>query len=271
LDLNAWHIGRYQQEHDFDTLFDFPLCDAIKRTLVWDAPMTELARPRLHPDEPRGVLDLHKPYTNVNRLVTLLDNHNLDRRIATVVLDHVGHWDRQLACRIIRLCLSFLFTTRGIPQIYYGTEIGAQGRADPDNRRDMPWPIFGPDHRPKPEHAFEREIFDHLVRMVGLRKQNPAIRQGYLFTLYADRFLYAYLREFRGNVVVVAINNGRDPMRAPAPIHIALNNNIPPRIKHLLADGTTLASQLDGRPDVTMALGALQVQLPGKTAGVYVL
>jgi hypothetical protein len=107
--------------------------------------------------------------------------------------------------------------------------------------------------------------------MVGLRKQNPAIRHGYLFTLYVDRFLYAYLREFRGNVVVVAINNGRDPMPAPAPVHIALNGNIPPRVKNLLVDGTALTSQFDGLPDIVVAMGALPIQLPGKTAGIYVL
>ena len=35
--------------------------------------------------------------------------------------------------------LAFLLTTRGIPQIYYGTEIlMAGGSNDPDKRRDFP-------------------------------------------------------------------------------------------------------------------------------------
>ena len=33
-------VGRYQREHDFDTLFDFPLRQATLETLIWDAPMT---------------------------------------------------------------------------------------------------------------------------------------------------------------------------------------------------------------------------------------
>ena len=79
-------VGRYQQEHDFDTLFDFPLCGAVKGALVWDQPMTTIARPRLHRDEPRGILDRESPYTNANRLVTLLDNHDLDRRITSEMM-----------------------------------------------------------------------------------------------------------------------------------------------------------------------------------------
>jgi hypothetical protein len=86
-----------------------------------------------------------------------------------------------------------------------------------------------------------------------------------------DEFLYAYLREFRGNVVMVVINNGREPMSFPVPIDIAANDNIPPRIKHLLADGRVLTSQFDELGDVSISSGKIEVQLPGKTAGIYVL
>ncbi len=48
------------------------------------------------------MLDRESPYTNANRLVTLLDNHDLDRRITTEILDRVGHWDRDLARTILK-------------------------------------------------------------------------------------------------------------------------------------------------------------------------
>jgi glycosidase len=271
LDWNPFFVGSYQQQHDFDSLFDFPLCLAVKEALVWDKPMTRLARPRLHPDEPKGILDQNKAYANANRLVTLLDNHDLDRRITTEILDRVGHWDRDLACKILKLCLSLLFTTRGIPQIYYGTEIGLEGRSDPDNRRDMPWFLFGPDNRPTWEHTFERDVFGHVTKMIKLRAENAAIRYGYLLTLYVDEFLYAYMREFRGNVVIVVINNGHEPMPVPVLINIAGNSNVPPRIKQLLVDGCVLRSYFDELPDCFVSSGRLEVQLPGKSAGIYVL
>jgi alpha-amylase len=217
------------------------------------------------------MLDRDKAYTNANRLVTLLDNHDLDRRITSEIFDRVGLWDRDLARETLKLCFSFLCTTRGIPQIYYGSEIGLEGGRDPDNRRDMPWTLFGPDHRPKPLHAFERDIFDHLCRLLHFRKANPAIGYGYLFTLYVDHFIYAYLREFRGNVVLVVINNGREAMPAPVRIEFAANSNIPPRVKGLLADGRMMLSQVETVPDALISNGGIDVRLPRKTAGIFTL
>lgn len=271
LDYDPVFIGRYQQQNDFDTLFDFPLCNTIKESLIWDAPMTRLARPRLHPGEAKGILDQDKPYTNANRLVTLLDNHDLDRRITSEILNRVGHWDRDLAREILMLCFSFLLTTRGIPQIYYGSEIGLEGGRDPDNRRDMPWGLFGPDQRPKASHPFQRQIFDHLSRLIRLRKTHPAICYGYLFTLYVDHFIYAYLREFRGDLLLVVLHNGREAMPAPVRIELTANGNIPPRIKTLLGDGQMLQSQVEGVADAVISRGGVEVRLPRKAAGIYTL
>jgi alpha-amylase len=269
LTYDPWALGRYQREHDFDTVFDFPLCGQIVGSLVWDQPMTRLARPRLHDGEPRGVLDDERPYSNANRLVTLLDNHDLERRITTEILDRCGQ-DRDRARTILKLCLSFLLTTRGIPQLYYGTEIGLEGRKDPDNRRDMPWHLFGADHAPTAAHPFERDVHDHTRRLLALRRRHEALRHGSLLTLWADHFCYAFLREFRGDVVVVALNNGLEAMPAPIEIDVGANSNVPPRVKALL-EGRTLASQTPGLPDVAVRGGRVAAKLPGKTAGVWVL
>ena len=270
LTFDAEANGRYQREHDFDTIFDFPLSGQIRGSLIWNDPMTRLARPRLSPDEARGVLDNEKPYTNANRLVTLLDNHDLERRVTTEIFDRWGDWDRDRARAILKLCLSMLLTTRGIPQLYYGTEIGLSGRRDPDNRRDMPWHIFGADHRPMEAHPFERDIHDHTMRLLALRRAHPALRTGSLLTVYVDHFFYGYLRECRGDVVLVAMNNGLDPMTAPLTIDVGANSNVPSRVKGAL-EARTLRSRVPGVPDVGVAQGRVAVQLPGKTAGIWTL
>jgi alpha-amylase len=262
--------GRYQREHDFDSVFDFPLAGAVLGTLVWDGPMTRLARPRLRGDEPRGVLDIEAPYTNANRLVTLLDNHDVAKRITTEILDRWGTGDRDRARAVLKLCLSLLLTTRGIPQLYYGTEVGLEGGADPDNRRDMPWNMIGADHRPTAGHPFARDVYEHTARLLAVRRAHAALRTGSLLTLFVDHFVYAYLREFRGDVVVVVINNGLDPMPAPLTIEVGANSNVPPRVKALL-EGRTLRSQTPGVGDVVVAQGRLAVSVPGKTAGIYAL
>jgi glycosidase len=261
-------ISRYQKEHDFDTLFDFPLCEAIKKTFIHNESMTALARPRISQYEPRGILDCDKLYTNANRLVTLLDNHDLNKRFMTEILDKWGHWDRMRANNILKLSLSFLFTTRGIPQLYYGTEIGMEGYCDPDNRRDMRWQIFGQDNLPFEQYRYERDIFKHTQKLIEIRQQNEAIRYGYLLTLYSDYFVYCYMREYKGNTIIVAINNGLEDTPCPVTIKIAENANIPQRIKSNIG-GKVLVNLFNPQDRIAVENGCLNVRLSDKEARIY--
>lgn len=265
-------IARYQTRHDFDTLFDFPLRTRIVETLVHGAAMTRLARPRLSQDDPPGILDLDTAYyANANRLVTLLDNHDLRARIKTEILDTWGHWDRQRANRILKLCLAFLFTTRGIPQLYYGTEIGMEGDADPHNRRDMRWDVFDrdvPETPDDPEFQDAMAIYEHTRELIRIRKSNEALSFGYLFTLYVDHFVYGFMREYKGNTIVVVINNGLADMPFPLDIDIGANPHLPSRIKSNL-EGRSLENLLNTGDVITCSGGRIQVKLEGKSAGIY--
>jgi len=71
-------------------------------------------------------------------------------------------------------------------------------------------------------------------------------------------------------VALVVINNGHETMPFPS-IEIAANSNIPPRIIQILADGQVLTSQSNELPDITIHSGRVEVQLPGKAAGIYIL
>jgi len=267
LEYDVYRISSYQKAHDFDTLFDFPLCALIKEVFIHNSPMTRLARPRLSNYELRGVLDMDCEYTNANRLVILLDNHDLDKRFMTEILDKVGHWDRNLANEIFKTTLTFLFTTRGIPQIYYGTEIGMEGYQDPDNRRDMPWERFDKDLEPK--DAREKELFNHLKSLIKIRRENKSIPYGYLFTLYVDTFIYAYLREFQGNILIITINNGLKEMNYPLSIPIEINTNIPLRIKEELRERKILENLLNPDDRIEYENGRVEVKLNRKEARVY--
>jgi len=46
----------------------------------------------------------------------------------------------------LKLAFSLLATLRGIPQLYYGNEIGMTGGDDPDNRHDFPGGFPGDGH-----------------------------------------------------------------------------------------------------------------------------
>jgi glycosidase len=268
LDFSIDTISEYQRHFAFDSLFDFPLYKVLNETIIHDAPLTWLSDNQIGGQW--GVLDKDTHYTNHNRLVTLLDNHDLPQRFMTAALDryHGQHDGYPKAAHLMKLALTLLFTTRGIPQLYYGTEVGLQGNGNHDNRRDMPWYLFGEDLIPTNEYPVEREIFLWTKQMIDLRKANPALAYGSLLTLYADQYIYAFLREFRGNNVVVVLNNGHEPMPHSLPIHIFNNTHLPNRVRRYFADAE-LRNLLDpSQKPILVKEGKFSVKLPGKHATV---
>ncbi|MEJ2638980.1 MAG: alpha-amylase family glycosyl hydrolase, partial [Desulfosarcinaceae bacterium] len=230
-------LTTYQNYHDFDSIFDFPLCTALRSTLIFDQSLSAwLARPRLNENEPMGVLDNDNPltqgYRNANQLVTLLDNHDLERRIMSHArTQHSGEGaGLDWAIRVTKLCLGALFTVRGIPQLYYGTEIGLEGWKgvdDRDLRRDFPWHVIGEDNHPKPHFHKESDIYAWTRDLIRLRKKSPALKYGTTITLWADDLVYAFLRIATDDVALVIINNGYT--RMPSPISLQLNVSTIPR------------------------------------------
>jgi alpha-amylase len=229
-------ILKFQNFHDFDSVFDFPLCTALRASLIYDESLADwLARPRLDPSEPFGVLDNDNPekqgYRNPNYMVTLLDNHDLERRIMSHArTKHTGDYQGlDMAIKVTKLCLGALFTMRGIPQIYFGTELGAEGWKDGDDRdlrRDFPWHVIGHDNRPRGEYRKESEIYEWTRKLIALRKNNDALKYGTTITLWADNFVYAFIRISSHDAALVIINNGYIAM--PSPIQVKLNHsNIP--------------------------------------------
>jgi len=273
-------IGRlqeYQNYHDFDSIFDFPLCTALRSTLIYDESVQYwLARPRLTDNEPLGVLDQDNSfkggYRNANKLITLLDNHDLQKRIMSHArTKHAGD-DSGLdwAIRVTKLCLGALFTMRGIPQIYYGTELGMEGwkttNGDHDLRRDFPWHVIGNNNHPKPQFHKEHEIFAWTRDLISLRKKNAAIKYGTTITLWSDNLVYAFLRISTDDVALVIINNGYT--RMPVPIRLKLNPAVIPKhvVDLILLGG--LRHWQTGQALIT-ANGMVELTVDGKTIDIF--
>lgn len=265
LENDVDRLAEFQKYFAFDSLFDFPLQSVINDIFIYGASLNILASSGL--SGAQGLIDKDSHYTNHNRLVTLLDNHDLPARFITKAMQACGG-DKKKAAEMLKLAMTFMMTTRGIPQIYYGTEIALEGGADPDNRRDMPWEIFK-DDEPLEQYSIERDVFLHTKNLIKLRKENESLQFGTLTTLYADNFIYAYLREFRGNAIITVINNGSASMPVPLDISIEYNANIPPRVINLFK-GKKLINFIDTHsPLIPVKNGRFSVSLAGKTAAVY--
>jgi alpha-amylase len=269
-------LMKYQNYHDFDSLFDFPLCTAFRSALIYDGSLSYwLARPRLNDNEPIGVLDddnsLKGGYRNPNELVTLLDNHDLQQRIMSHARSrHAGDGEGlDLAIKVTKLCLGALFTIRGIPQLYYGTEIGMEGwkaADDRDLRRDFPWQMIGGDNHPLEHLKKEREIYEWTKDLVQLRKNSKALKYGATITLWSDDLLYAFLRISTDDVAMVVINNGYATMQDP--VEVLLNPSvIPQRVIDSISDLTHWKS---GQP-LKVQDSKASIKTDGKTIDIFIM
>jgi len=283
-------IAKFQRYYDFDSLFDFPLRTAIKNTIIWDYPMTELARPQMNTDEELGVLDMDSPYnngySNANRLVTLLDNHDLDKRIMSHARQrHPNTEGLPWAFKVMKLALALQFAVRGIPQLYYGIELGLEGwrseDSDADLRRDFPWQLLDNNFEPKNTieglPTFQGDLFLYTKSLIKLRKDNPALRYGMMITLWVDVHVFAFARYHRNNLVITVINNGYLDMDEPLLIPLKKysdqeknNQLLPDRIMDLI-DKHGLIEYKDQYITLTRKDEAINVLVPGKTAHFYVL
>lgn len=145
-------------------------------------------------------------YADPDHLLIFLDNHDLSRFVKKDESD-LNRYKQAFA---------FLLTTRGIPQLYYGTEIlmeGEKEEGDGTIRKDFPggWPG-------DPTDAFTRmgrtdrqnEAWDFLQRLLVWRRNSPAVTSGKLIHYAPDASgCYVYGR-IKDDHRVLVILNGTD-------------------------------------------------------------
>jgi len=133
--------------------------------------------------------------------VVFLDNHDMTRFFSQVGED--------VAKQKMGLC--WLFTTRGIPQMYYGTEILMKGVSNPDGwvRLDFPGGWKGDQ-----KNAFtgaglnddEKSVQDLTRRLSAFRKNSSAIKTGKLMQYIPENGVYVYFRYDNNQTVMCVMN-----------------------------------------------------------------
>ena len=145
-------------------------------------------------------------YPNPNKLVTFLDNHDTHRWIA-----EAGDTDKA------RAGIAMLLMGRGIPCLYYGTELGFDTHCEPDGkvRQDMPGG-WAEDERSAFEASGRRDDeqawFDHVRGLLNLRRQHPAAFQAGMEHFFPKRGVYGFARS-DDNVRVVTLVNAASEAR----------------------------------------------------------
>jgi neopullulanase len=184
-----------------DTLFDFPMYFTMRDILLRNEPVGRIA----------DVLRHDSLYVRPDVLVTFFANHDVPRFASAE-----GSSPAKL-----KLALGLTLTLRGIPELYYGDEIGMPGGGDPDNRRDFPGGWAG-----DAKNAFtasgrrpeQQEIFAYVQTLLRVRREHPALQSGRLWHLFSDETAYVFLRETEEERVVVAFNNSNEARALRIPV-----------------------------------------------------
>jgi glycosidase len=178
---------------DFQALFD-GIQPAVNQAFGWTEGVTKLY----------STLSNDFLYKNPMNNVIFLDNHDLTRFFSEVKEDV----DKQ------RMGITWLLTCRGIPQMYYGTEILMKGEKNPLDgwvRLDFP----GGWQRDK-KNAFtqegltiqEKEVQEYTRKLANYRKQSSALKTGKMMQYVPADGLYVYFRYDDRHTVMCVMNTG---------------------------------------------------------------
>lgn len=223
-----------------NTLFDFPMFFTLRDVLLRNAPAGRIA----------DVLRHDSLYLHPDALVTFFANHDVPRFASA---------EGSSAAKL-KLAFGLTLTLRGIPELYYGDEIGMPGGGDPDNRRDFPggWPG-------DPKNAFtaegrtaeQQELFTYVQTLLRLRREHPALRSGKLWHLFSDETAYVFLRETEEERVLVAFNNSAEPRELRIPF-----SNTP-------GEGAASFTQVLGQAKAAVFKSEARIAAPAQSISIF--
>jgi len=176
---------------------DFPLHYAINEAFNEEQTWTE-GMAKLY-----YVLSQDFLYSNPMNTLVFLDNHDVNRVFSNL--------NKDLAK--LKMAIAFQLTTRGIPSVYYGTELLLEGYAHQEHglmRMDFP----GGWHN-DPQNAFtqegrtevQNEIVDYYKKLLHWRKGKDVIHSGRLTHFVPGDNVYVYFRYNQNECVMVVLNN----------------------------------------------------------------
>ena len=195
-------IGAIQNYNsNLPSVMDFTLHDAIETVFneddgTWDKGMT-----KIYDNFSNDFL-----YPTPDNILIFAENHDTSRFNELYNNDFKKY----------QMAMALLATVRGIPQLYYGTEIGMRGeknKGDADIRQDFPGGWSGDTN-----NAFLKEgrtegqnqYYDFTSKLFNWRKTNEAVHFGKMTHYIPENNVYVYFRYTNSKTVVVVMNNSND-------------------------------------------------------------
>ena len=195
-----WQKGKLNingYNSNLPSVFDFPLHDALIQAFNekegWNTGILRLYE----------IISQDFSYPNPMNIVTFADNHDVNRYLDTQNDD----------IRKLKMAMAFIMTTRGIPEIFYGTELlltTGTDKGDGAKRKDIPggWPgdkrnIFTSSGR----NSAENDMHSYMKTLLDYRKTSTALQTGKLVHFIPVDGIYTYFRYSAKETVMVVMNN----------------------------------------------------------------
>ena len=145
-------------------------------------------------------------YPNINNILVFTENHDTDR-FNTIYKNDLNKY---------KLAMTLIATIRGIPQIYYGSEIGMAGSknvGDGDIRRDFPGGWNGDNNNAFTNLGRDEEqqkFHDFSAKLFNWRKNKSVIHSGKTMHYATENNVYVYFRYNESETVMVVLNNNAE-------------------------------------------------------------
>lgn len=182
------------------SVMDFTLHDAIGTVFNEDQASWD-----------KGIIKVYENFTNdflypnSDNLLVFIENHDTQR------FNHLYPDFKKY-----QMAMTLISTIRGIPQIYYGSEIGMAGnkdKGDAEIRQDFPGGWNGDKN-----NAFtasgrtdvQKKYFDFTSKLLNWRKNKSVIHSGKTTHYIPENNVYVYFRYDEKESVMVIINNNPD-------------------------------------------------------------
>lgn len=160
----------------FDSITNYSMYDGIKDTF------------RIYGDahKLKAAIKNDNKFSNKGLNGIFLDNHDVSRLISRTSKHGQAY---------LKQGLTFIMTYPSIPIIYYGTEIGLEGKHDPDNRRLMPW-----------DQLKDSDIFDYYKQLVSLRNESRDLTHVNILESSSDHIVIEYSNDHKSMLVLFNVS-----------------------------------------------------------------
>jgi len=184
---------------ELPSVMDFVFFETLQRMMTYE------------PSWDKGLVEMYNGmgmdylYPDINNVMIFAENHDTTR-----------FNEKNATLGDFKIAMTLLATTRGIPQLYYGSEIGFKGdkaKGDADLRKDMPggWPndvrsAFNALERTSEEQSY----FDIVKTLFQWRQHQELIHKGKTVHFIPLNEIYVYFRVLDQNAVMVVINANKE-------------------------------------------------------------